>query len=255
MNKQTVIKVENVYKIYDTGQVKINALNGINLEIKDGDFVAVMGASGSGKSTLMNILGCLDKPTKGKYFINEIDTSSQNNNELAKIRREYIGFVFQAYNLLARTTTFDNVELPLLYARNYKSSKRKELVIKALESVSLANRLESKPNQLSGGQQQRVAIARAIVNNPAVIFADEPTGNLDTRTSLEIMDIFQKLNIAGTTIVIVTHENDIAEFCKSKIVFKDGKITSSTVNNFQKSAIEELEKLPLENFEFIENKN
>ena len=249
--EKTVIKVENVHKIYDMGQVKIHALSGINMQINEGDFVAVMGASGSGKSTLMNILGCLDRPTKGKYLINGIDTSTQTNNQLAKVRRESIGFVFQSYNLLARTTAFDNVELPLLYARKHKSAKRKELVMKALDSVGLADRLESKPNQLSGGQQQRVAIARAIVNNPAVIFADEPTGNLDTRTSLEIMDIFQKLNEAGTTIVVVTHENDIADFCKSKIVFRDGKIVSSKMNETPKMASEELEKLPEEVFDEI----
>ena len=243
MTKETVIKVENVHKIYDSGgQIQIHALNEINIEICKGDFVAIMGASGSGKSTLMNIFGCLDKPTSGKYFINGIDTSNQNKNALAQIRRNYIGFVFQSYNLLARTTAFDNVELPLLYARKHKAAQRKELVINALQAVNLADRTESKPNQLSGGQQQRVAIARAIVNNPAVILADEPTGNLDTRTSLEIMDIFQKLNAAGTTIVVVTHENDIAEFCKSKIVFRDGKIISSTVNENQKIAANQLLK-------------
>lgn len=242
---EPLIKVDNVYKIYQLGEVKIHALRGLSIEIHQGDFLAVMGASGSGKSTLMNILGCLDRPTKGNYIFKGINTSNQTNVELAKIRRNNIGFVFQSYNLLSRTTAYDNVELPLLYARKHKSAKRKELVLQALKAVGLSDRLLSKPNQLSGGQQQRVAIARAIVNNPAIIFADEPTGNLDTRTSLEIMAIFQELNNAGSTIVLVTHENDVAEFCKSKVVFRDGKIILSKQNENQRVALEELENMPL----------
>jgi len=244
MEKELLIRVVDIYKTYQMGEVRIHALRGINLDIYKGDFIAVMGASGSGKSTLMNILGCLDRPSKGKYFFDNVDTSGNSNTELARIRRNNVGFVFQAYNLLSRTTAYDNVELPLLYSKKYKSSKRKELVLNALESVGLKDRMNSKPNQLSGGQQQRVAIARSIVNNPAVIYADEPTGNLDSHTSLEIMAIFQELNQHGTTIVLVTHESDVADFCKSKVVFRDGKIITSKINDNQKNALEELAKLP-----------
>jgi putative ABC transport system ATP-binding protein len=250
---EAILKIENVHKIYEVGEVRINALRGVTLEVHSGDFVAVMGASGSGKSTLMHILGCLDRPTSGKYYFKGIDTSSMNNVELAKIRRNYIGFVFQAYNLLPRTTAFDNVELPLLYAKRFRASKRKELVLRALESVGLKDRMFNKPNQLSGGQQQRVAIARAIVNNPSVIFADEPTGNLDTHSSMEIMTIFQKLNNEGATIVFVTHEANLADFCKSKVMFRDGKIISIKINDHPKSAQAELDRLPVmdENTEVV----
>lgn len=226
MNKPLII-AENIIKTYKIGEIEINALRGVSFEIYNGDFVSIMGASGSGKSTMMNILGCLDRPTSGKYLFKDNDITNLNNNELAKIRRDNIGFVFQSYNLLARTTSFDNVEMPLIYAKKYKSRERKIMVQNALESVGLADRMHNKSNQLSGGQQQRVAIARAIVNNPSVIFADEPTGNLDSETSVEIMNIFMELNKQGTTIVLVTHENDVADYCKSKMIFKDGKLISN----------------------------
>jgi putative ABC transport system ATP-binding protein len=216
----SLINITDLWKTYYTGDIPLHALRGINLSIDNNEFMAIMGVSGSGKSTLMNILGCLDKPTKGKYLFTDIDTTTQTNVELAWLRRQKFGFVFQSYNLLARTTAFENVELPLLYGSNYKKSKRKEIVLKALDRVGLSDKVYNMPNQLSGGQQQRVAIARAIVNNPFVIFADEPTGNLDTRTSFEIMSIFQKLNEQGTTIILVTHENDIADFTKRKIFFR-----------------------------------
>jgi putative ABC transport system ATP-binding protein len=204
-----------------------------------------MGASGSGKSTFMNIVGCLDKPTKGEYFIDGVDALKLNKNELAELRNRKIGFIFQSFNILPRTSALENVELPLLYNNSVNNKVRRERAISALKSVGLEDRMNNMPNQLSGGQQQRVAIARALVNEPVVIMADEPTGNLDSRTSYEIMGIFQQLNEKGITIVMVTHEPDIAQFATSNVIFKDGKIISNNIVKDRKLASEELKKLPV----------
>lgn len=219
-----LIRLENVHKIYHLGEVQVHALRGVSLEIDRGEFVAVMGASGSGKSTLMNILGCLDRPTRGSYFLDGTDVSALSKVELAKIRNQKIGFVFQQFNLLPRTSALENVELPTIYA-GVPSEERHQRAIQALERVGLADRAHHYPSQLSGGQQQRVAIARALVNRPSILLADEPTGNLDSRTSVEIMDILQHLNEQeGLTVVIVTHEHDIAQYAKRVLEFRDGKI-------------------------------
>lgn len=223
MNK-TIIEVKNLRKDFHVGEVTVHALRGVSMEIKAGEFVAIMGTSGSGKSTMLNILGCLDKPTSGDYYLDGVAVSELNKNELATLRNGKLGFVFQSYNLLARTTALENVELPLLYNSKIKAKARKEIAERALESVGLADRMHHMPNQLSGGQQQRVAIARSLVNDPVVIMADEATGNLDTRTSYEIMALFQELNQKGKTIVFVTHEPDIAKFTTKNIIFKDGHI-------------------------------
>src|SRR3984893_2711159 len=218
-----LIQIDDVHKYYDLGETKVHALRGVNLRIERGEFVAIMGASGSGKSTFMNILGCLDKPTSGRYLLEGIAVSDLSKKELATIRNRKIGFVFQGFNLLSRTTALENVELPTLYARISRAEGEKRSR-EALALVGLADRVEHFPSQLSGGQQQRGAIARALVNRPSILLADEPTGNLDSRTSVEIMDIFQKLNDEGLTIVLVTHEPDIANFAKRNIQFRDGKI-------------------------------
>src|SRR5437773_2890944 len=209
-----VIKLEQVHKVYHTGEVDVHAVRGVTLEIGRGEFVALMGASGSGKSTMMNIVGCLDRPTKGKYLLDGIDVSQLSRDELADIRNQKIGFVFQGFNLLSRTSALENVELPMLYEhRNLSSREQHERANRALELVGLADRADHHPNQLSGGQQQRVAIARALVNNPTILMADEPTGNLDSRTSLEVMNIFQALkDERGITIVLITHEPDVAQY-------------------------------------------
>ena len=240
-----IIEVKDIWRTFSAGGTSFSALRGINLSVFPNELMAIMGASGSGKSTFMNMLGCLDRPSKGKYFFNGIDTTEKTNTELALIRRDYFGFVFQSYNLLPRTSSFENVELPLLYyGYKYGRSERKELVMTALKQVGLESKVNNKTNELSGGQQQRVAIARAIVNNPKIIFADEPTGNLDTRTSFDIMAIIQGLNAKGTMVVLVTHEPDIADFGKRKVVFKDGQIISDEVNQYPKNAAEERLKLP-----------
>jgi putative ABC transport system ATP-binding protein len=218
-----VIQVEDVHKYYDLGETRVHALRGVSTQIERGEFVAIMGASGSGKSTFMNILGCLDKPSSGRYLLEGIEVSRLSKKELAAIRNRKIGFVFQGFNLLSRTTALENVELPTLYAQITKQEGQKR-AREALSLVGLADRMTHFPSQLSGGQQQRVAIARALVNRPSILLADEPTGNLDSRTSVEIMEVFQKLNDDGLTVVLVTHEPDIAQYAKRSIYFRDGKI-------------------------------
>lgn len=226
-----IIKTENLKKIYDTGKIQVEALRSVNLEIEEKEYVAIMGASGSGKSTLMNILGCLDRLTEGKYILDGVDISTLADTNLAAIRNKKIGFVFQAFNLLPRLTALGNVELPMIYA-GIAASERQKKAKAALERVGLLERMHHRPNELSGGQKQRVAIARALVNDPAIILADEPTGNLDTKSSEEIMGIFEGLNNEGVTIVMVTHEPDIAAHTKRAIVFRDGEIISDkTVEN------------------------
>ena len=242
---KSIIEVKDVWRTFITGGTPFSALRGINLTVLPKELIAIMGASGSGKSTFMNMLGCLDRPSEGKYLFNGIDTTTKSNTELALLRRDYFGFVFQSYNLLPRTTSYENVELPLLYyGYKFGRSQRRDMVIAALKQVGLEEKIYNKTNELSGGQQQRVAIARAIINNPKIIFADEPTGNLDTRTSFDIMAIFQGLNEKGTTVVIVTHEPDISDFAKRKVVFKDGNIISDDINQTPKNAAQERLKLP-----------
>jgi len=218
-----MIQLHDLVKVYSTGKIEFEALKGINFAIEKGEYLAIVGPSGSGKSTLMNILGCLDRPTKGKYILNGKDVSNLDDDELARIRNKEIGFVFQAFNLLPRLTALENVELPLIYA-GLPYSKRIKLAKEALEKVGLQDRMLHRPNELSGGQKQRVAIARAIVLNPSIIMADEPTGNLDTQSSIDIMKIFQNLNDEGATIIMVTHEKDIAQHTKREIIIRDGKI-------------------------------
>jgi putative ABC transport system ATP-binding protein len=242
-SNNVVIDVQHLTKTYLLGEVEVHALRGVSLSINHGEFVAIMGASGSGKSTFMNILGCLDKPTKGQYMLDHIDVGSLSRDALAQIRNHKIGFVFQGFNLLSRTSAIENVELPLLYGETV-SKVRKEKAVAALERVGLGDRIHHYPNQLSGGQQQRVAIARALVNDPSIILADEPTGNLDSRTSVEVMDIFQQLNDNGITVLLVTHEPDIANFAKRQIVFRDGKVKADKMNSDRKSASKVLAKMP-----------
>jgi putative ABC transport system ATP-binding protein len=220
-----VIRIEDLTRVYQMGEVQVRALDGISLSIAPGEFVAVMGPSGSGKSTFMNIVGCLDRPTSGRYYLDGVDVSSLNRDERAEIRNGKIGFVFQSFNLLARTSALENVELPLIYSSNgHRAKRREEKARQCLETVGLTGREDHLPSQLSGGQQQRVAIARALINEPKLMLADEPTGNLDTRTSEEVMAVFQKLNEAGKTVVLITHEQDIAEFAKRVVMFRDGKV-------------------------------
>jgi putative ABC transport system ATP-binding protein len=239
-----VVHLEEIHKIYNSGEVPVHAVRGVSLDIHKGDFVAVMGASGSGKSTLMNLLGCLDRPTKGSYLLDGIDVSKLEKNQLADIRNQKLGFVFQGFNLLSRTTALENVELPMLYgARKLTSAQMRERAQKSLELVGLAKRADHFPSQLSGGQQQRVAIARALINDPQILLADEPTGNLDSKTSVEIMGVFQKLNEQGITIVMVTHELDIARYCKRNLIMRDGRLVSDVPVTNRLIATEELRKL------------
>jgi len=242
---RAVIELENIHKTYTMGDVQVHALRGVSLTIREGEFVAIMGASGSGKSTTMNILGCLDRPTKGAYILDGQDVSEMSKDERADIRSRKIGFVFQGFNLLSRTSALENVELPMLYA-GVSGAERHHLAMESLAAVGLAGREQNHPNQLSGGQQQRVAVARALVNDPALILADEPTGNLDSRTSVEVMEIFQRLNRErGITLVLVTHEPDIAQYAKRVVVFKDGKIRKDFAVDDQRDAAEELKNLPV----------
>lgn len=242
---ETIISVNNLVKIYKMGDLELHALRGINLEIRKSDFVAILGKSGSGKSTFMNIIGCLDIANKGDYFLDGVNVRNLNKDQLAQLRNKKIGFVFQSFNLLARTSALENVELPLMYNNKISSREMRERSMKALESVGLADRSHHFPNQLSGGEQQRVAIARALVNDPVVILADEPTGNLDTRTSIEVMDIFQQLNKRGITVVIVTHEWDIASYTNRNVTFGDGKIQKDVIVQKPKKASEELLTIPV----------
>jgi putative ABC transport system ATP-binding protein len=240
-----VIELDHIHKVYIMGDVEVHALRGVSLTIREGEFVAIMGASGSGKSTTMNILGCLDRPTRGTYILDGEDVSQLSKDERADIRCSKIGFVFQGFNLLSRTSALENVELPMLYL-GVDAATRHRRAVEALASVGLAGREQNHPNQLSGGQQQRVAVARSLVNNPALILADEPTGNLDSRTAVEVMEIFQRLNRErGITLVLVTHEPDIAQYAQRVIVFKDGKIKSDQPVTEQRDAAEELKNLPV----------
>lgn len=241
---QAVIHVDHVHKIYDLGEVQVHALRGVSIDIHRGEFVAIMGASGSGKSTFMNIVGCLDRPTRGRYLLEGADVANFNKHELAHIRNRKIGFVFQGFNLLSRTTALENAELPTIYA-GLPTEERHRRAREALHRVGLEGREHHYPSQLSGGQQQRVAIARSLVNSPAIVLADEPTGNLDSRTSVEILDIFQRLNEEhGITIVIVTHEHDIAAYAKRIVIFRDGKIRRDERNEELLIARDVLPTLP-----------
>ena len=235
-----VIQTEALVKTYVSGTNEVHALRGIDLKVAKGEFIAIMGTSGSGKSTLMNLLGCLDTPTSGSYHLDGVDVEGQDKNALAAIRNEKIGFVFQGFNLLARTTAVENVELPMLYDRSGRKRDTQALAIAALERVGLGDRLDHQPSELSGGQQQRVAIARALVTEPAIILADEPTGNLDTTTSMEVMALFQELNEQGITIVLVTHEPDIAVYAKRIVEMRDGRIRRDEPVKNRRNAAEDL---------------
>jgi putative ABC transport system ATP-binding protein len=239
-----VIKLASLHKVYHTGEVDVHAVQGVSLDILPGEFVAIMGSSGSGKSTLMNMIGCLDRPSDGHYWLDGTDISTLDRNALADIRNQKIGFVFQGFNLLSRTSAVENVEMPMLY--NHKrihSGEQLDRATRCLEIVGLAKRADHHPNQLSGGQQQRVAIARALVNQPSLLLADEPTGNLDSQTSIEIMGVFQKLNEEGITIVMVTHELDIARYTKRMIILRDGKIVTDELVRDRLIATHELQQL------------
>ena len=245
--RDTVIRVEGVRKTYVTGKTEVHALRGVDVAIERGEMVAIMGASGSGKSTLMNILGCLDQPSAGSYWLDGVRVDGMGKNQLADIRNSKIGFVFQGFNLLARTTALDNVELPLLYDRSGKKLDTKRLSREALQRVGLGERMDHEPSELSGGQQQRVAIARALVTQPAIVLADEPTGNLDTHTSVEVLAVFQALNEQGITIILVTHERDIARYCKRVVELRDGLVIRDEPIADRQAAAADLEKLqPLE---------
>ena len=242
---EPVIKFDHIHKIYKMGDIEVHALRGVSLEIRQGEFFAVMGVSGSGKSTMMNIIGCLDQPTRGTYILDGHDVSKLSKDDRADIRNLKIGFVFQGFNLLSRTSAIENVELPMLYS-GIETAERRRRAQEALEAVGLAGRENNHPNQLSGGQQQRVAIARALVNHPTIILADEPTGALDSRTSVEVMEIFQRLNRErGITLLLVTHEHDIAEYAQRVVIFRDGKIRSDEPVLHRRDAAEELKTLPV----------
>lgn len=241
---KTVIELQNIRRDFQVGDETVHALRGVSFSITEGEFVTIMGTSGSGKSTLLNTLGCLDTPTSGEYLLDGISVRTMSKPQRAILRNRKIGFVFQNYNLLAKTTAVENVELPLMYNASVSAAERKQRAIQALQAVGLGNRLEHKSNQMSGGQMQRVAIARALVNDPAVILADEATGNLDTRTSFEILVLFQKLHAEGRTIIFVTHNPEIAQYSSRNITLRDGHVTADTVNNNIQNAAEALAKLP-----------
>ncbi len=244
MSVKKVIETKKLSRVFKTGDIEVHALSEIDITIEEGEFVAIMGSSGSGKSTLLHILGCLDTPSSGKYFLDGIYVNELNKDQLADIRNQKIGFIFQSYNLLSRTTALENVELPLVYDRTGRFPNSKELSIKALEQVGLGNRIHHKTNELSGGQQQRVAIARALVNNPALILSDEATGNLDSRTSIDIADLFVHLNNEGKTILMITHEPEIAQFAKRLIYLRDGHVLTDEIianRSTKESALKDLE--------------
>jgi putative ABC transport system ATP-binding protein len=237
----TIIETTRLTKTFQIGDIAVHALKEINLKVKKGELVAFMGSSGSGKSTLMNLLGCLDQPTSGDYFLDGINVNTLSKNEYADIRNQKIGFVFQGFNLLPRTTALENVELPLFYDRKRRIKDPRKAALEALERVNLADRINYEPNQLSGGQQQRVAIARALVNNPSIILADEPTGNLDSRTSIDVMSVFQELNNQGITIILVTHEAEISAFARRIVTIRDGRIQHDEILQKCRRAIEDME--------------
>ena len=243
---EEIVLCENLVKIYKTDDIEVVALQGLDLRVKYGEIMAIIGNSGSGKSTLLNILGCLDTPTSGEYYLDGISVRSMGKNERSVLRNRKIGFVFQSYNLLPKTTALENVELPLMYNTSISAKERHELASKALDAVGLSERKNHKSNQMSGGQQQRVAIARALVNDPVIILADEATGNLDTRTSFEILVLFQELHARGRTIIFVTHNPELSAYSSRNIVLRDGKVISDTRNEKQASALEMLQKLPVE---------
>jgi hypothetical protein len=244
--RKEIIRIENLRREFIVGGEKVKALRGVSFTIHEGEFVTIMGTSGSGKSTLLNLLGCLDTPTSGEYLLDGVSVQSMSKNQRAITRNRKIGFVFQNYNLLPKTTAIENVELPLLYNPAIKADERRQLAVDALKAVGLGERLNHKSNQMSGGQQQRVAIARALVNNPVIILADEATGNLDTRTSFSILTLFQELHAKGRTIIFVTHNPELAEYSSRNIVLRDGKIVSDTINDCPASAREAFESLPTE---------
>jgi putative ABC transport system ATP-binding protein len=240
---RSIIRIKGLTKTYSVGEVKVHALNSVDLNITEGEFVAIMGSSGSGKSTLMNLIGCLDSPTAGEYFLDEVNTGTLSKNDYARIRNQKIGFVFQGFNLLSRTSALENVELPLMYDRYERIKEPAKKALEVLEKVGLGDRIHHVPNQLSGGQQQRVAIARALVNEPTLILADEPTGNLDSRMSVEVFALFQQLNDEGITVVLVTHERDFARFAKRIVELKDGRIIRDTIIKDRLIGAEELKKI------------
>ena len=244
MPKRKVIETRKLGRLFKTGEIEVHALSEIDIVIEEGEFVAIMGSSGSGKSTLLHILGCLDKPSSGEYYLDGVYVNKLNKNQLADIRNQKIGFIFQSYNLLSRTTALENVELPLVYDRTGRFTNSKELAKKALEQVGLKDRIHHKTNELSGGQQQRVAIARALVNDPALILSDEATGNLDSRTSIDIADLFVRLNNEGKTILMITHEPEIAQFAKRMIYLRDGRVLTDEIianRSTKESALKDLE--------------
>jgi len=238
-----VIKMDGITKVYKMGEVNVHALRGIDFKVNEGEFVSIMGPSGSGKSTLMNLLGCLDTPSSGEYFLEGINVNSLNKKQLADIRNHKIGFVFQGFNLLSRTSALENVELPLIYDRRGRIKNPGKAALEALDRVGLADRGHHQPNQLSGGEQQRVAIARALVNNPAIILADEPTGNIDTLASVDLMTVFQELNNEGITIILVTHERDIASYARRIVKIRDGKVRKEIIEENPREAKKDLEEM------------